>query len=150
MFDRRGIYQRFADCHEAESPVQLAKIIGIDHASVFRWRKGEKPIPWKWLQRIVDSRGVSWDWLIEGKGPKELPGYVIGSKEDFDWEGINERFLGLFPNKTQIEIATELNVSQATVSKWERSEEHVPWGKLKDAINTYNVTLNWLIEGSNK
>lgn len=147
MFDRAGIYERFAMCYDAASPVQLAKTIGINHASAFRWRSGAKPVPWKRLKQLVNEQNISWDWLIEGREPKHFPEPSNRRAADFDWPGINRRFLDIFPDKTQQQIAEELGVGQVSASKWKHAEMHVPWEKLKYATETYGVRWEWLIEG---
>lgn len=147
MFDRHGIYERFCESYDMDSPVALAKMLGIPHSSVSRWRACITPIPWKWLRRAVNDRELSWDWLLEGKGQKHHSSNVLSKSEDFDWYEINRRFLSLFPNKTQFEIAEELDVSQATVSRWDTVQEPVSWERLGNAVKERGVTWDWLIEG---
>ena len=148
MFDRQGIYQRFSDCHLARTPVQLAKKLGLRHASVFRWRSGEKPIPWKWLKTLVDDQGVTWDWLLEGKEPKYRNPIEKNTERSFDRHGINQRFLSLFPDHSNAKLGNELGVRDTTVFKWRHDMEQVAWERLKHAVDTKGVTWEWLLEGT--
>ena len=145
MFDWKSIYERFAECHGASTPVQLAKKLNIHHSSVFQWRSGTKPIPWHRMRSIVIRNHISWDWLLEGTNSIKHRGDSL--TDDFDWVGISRRFLSLFPDKRQTAIANQLGVAQETVSKWCRGEKHVPWERLKEATVTFNIRWDWLIDG---
>lgn len=52
------------------SMYQLAKDFGVKQPQVSAWNTGKEKIPWKWLEYAVDTHGVTWDWLLEGRGPK--------------------------------------------------------------------------------
>ncbi len=147
MFDRGGIYRRFLESHSTETPVQLAKKLGLSHSSVFRWRSGEMPIPWKWLRILVDEQDLCWDWLIEGKEPKHRRRAPRESGQPFDRHGINQRFLSLFPDLSNAKLGKEFGVRDTTIFKWRHGMEQVSWERLKYAVDTKGVTWEWLIEG---
>lgn len=147
MFDNQKIYQRFAECHSLETPVQLAKKLGLRHASVFRWRSGVKPIPWKWLKSLVDEQGLCWDWLLEGKEPKYCPRTKKAPGSPFDRHAINQRFLSLYPDVSQVKLGKILGINEKMVFKWRHDIAQVSWERLKDAVDTKDVAWEWLIEG---
>ncbi len=148
MFDRDGIYRRFAECHSAKNSVQLAKKLGLYPTSVFRWRAKKTQIPWKWLKSLVDEQGLSWDWLIEGKEPKHSQRTAKELGQPFDRHGINQRFLSLYLDCSNAKLGKELGVRDTTVFKWRHDMEQVAWERLKHVVDTKGVTWEWLLEGS--
>ncbi len=148
MFDRCGIYTRFMERHSTKTPIQLAKKLDLSHSSVFRWRSGEMPIPWKWLKALIDKQGLSWDWLIEGKEPKHSHRTAREPGQPFDRHGINQRFLSLYPECSNAKLGKELGVRDTTVFKWRHDMEQVAWERLKYVVDTKGVTWEWLIEGA--
>lgn len=148
MLDWPAIYVRFAQGYDENKPARLAKIVRVTKQSAHDWKKGKSHVPWRRMKTLVDNRGLSWDRLLEGREPKFANRTISKGLEDFDWNGINQRFLELFPNQSQEEIGRQLGVTQETVSKWYRGENHVPWDKLKYAHITFSVTWEYLIEGT--
>ena len=147
MLDRQGIYQRFNACYGTETPYELAKKLKLNHAIVYQWQKGERPIPWPKLKTLVNEQELSWDWLIEGREPKHCPRRKGKKSETFECQGINQRFLSLFPNMSQAEIGKELGINPGTVFKWRKDISQVPWERLKDAVDIKGAAWEWLIEG---
>ncbi len=145
MIDRLGIYQRFAKCYKSKSPYELAIKLGIKSPDVYQWKDGQRPIPWDKLKDLLDEQQLRWDWLIEGKGPKNYQRKSEKS-EPLDRHAINQRFLSLFPNMSHAKIGKELGVNPGTISKWRRDLE-VPWERLKYAVDNKGVTWEWLLEG---
>lgn len=147
MFDRQSIYERFASCHTAENPTDLAKILGLHFTTTYQWRSGKYQVPWSRLKQVVDEKKVTWDWLIEGVEPKKRPRTRHIIVIPLTRSEINSRFLSVFSGMTQVELGTLLGVSQVAVHKWESNKEQVPWKKLKYAVDNKSVTWEWLLEG---
>ena len=147
MFNRIGIYERFASCHSFERPTELAEILGVTRQIVNHWKSGFRPIPWHRLRTLVDEQGISWDWLIEGKRPKHHRHGKDTACRPFDRHAINHRFLSLFPDMSQAGLARELGVKQMSVYRWCHDKAQVPWERLKYAVDTKGATWEWLIEG---
>ena len=146
MFDRVGIYERFADCYSA-TYAELAVILGIARQTTHNWLVGRYPIPWIRLKTAIDEKGISWDWLINGKEPKYRQHRKNETPRPMERHAINQRFLSLFPDMSQAKIAKELGVNQTTVFKWRHDMSQIPWEHLKYAVDNRNVTWEWLIEG---
>ena len=147
MLDREGIYTRFADCHDAVRSAQLAKIYGVTRQTANSWKHGTNPIPWEYLKSLVDTQGLSWDWLIEGKEPKHCRRREDNASQPLDRHGINQRFLSLFSGISQGKLAKEFGINQTTVFKWEHDMSQVPWERLKYAVDNKGATWEWLLEG---
>ncbi len=67
--------------------------------------------------------------------------YLLNFKE------INERFLSLFDNLSRAELATLFAVSLTAISNWHTGRKKVPWDKLAYAVQSKNVTWDWLLDG---
>lgn len=147
MFDRQGIFVRFAEWYAAGTIAELARMVGVHHSTVFQWRSGKNPIPWIRLKIVADEYDVTWDWLIEGVEPKHRKHRKNGIQQPLDRHAINQRFISLFPGMSQAKIAEELGINQTTVFKWENDKSQVPWERLKFAVDNKGVTWDWLLEG---
>lgn len=155
MFDRKVVNKRFLECYSDMSWLDLAQYFSVHYSAVPQWNRAKRSVPWSKLNHLVSTRGVSWDWLLEGRGEKirgdfhrdggDVP-YVEG-RLAFDWNGINDRALSLFGDSRQEDIAKELGVSQSAVSSWKTYRKQVPWEKLKILVDDKHVTWDWLIEG---
>ena len=146
MFDRVEIYDRFAECYLA-TYAELAAILGIARQTAHNWKVGRYPLPWTRLKTLVDDQCLSWDWLLEGKGPKHRRRSKRQSHQPFDRHAINQRFLSLFSELSQAKLGKELGVNGTTVFKWRHAMEQVSWERLKDAVDVKGVTWEWIIEG---
>lgn len=145
MFDRKGIYKRFASCYEAETPLELAKTLTVKHPTVYQWRSGVRLVPWKRMKSLIDDQNICWDWLLEGKEPKHRGEQKKSSP--LSRKGINGRFLKLFQSMTQIQLAELFSVSQPVVACWYNNTLQVSWEKLKAAVDDKGMTWDWLLEG---
>lgn len=139
--------QRFAECHAAESAVQMAGILGLNRKTVYQWEAGARQVPWKRLKGLVDAQGICWDWLLEGKEPKTRTVHDVAKCHPFNRREINQRYLSLFPPLSQAELGKRIGVSQAMIPYWSNATLQVPWEKLKDAVSDKGATWEWLIEG---
>lgn len=148
MIDRLGVYQRFDECHGTKTPYELAMKLGRNHADVYHWKEGKRPIPWDKLKNLVDEQNLSWDWLVDGKEPKHRKRRKNEALQPLDRHAINQRFLALFPEMSQAKIGEELGgINPGTVYKWRHDIAQVPWERLKYAVDNKGVTWEWLIEG---
>ena len=147
MFDRREIYEHFASCYPVETPSALAEILELTRQIVNHWKSGVRPIPWHRLKTLVDEQGVSWDWLLEGKEPKYRHHAKKTEGQSFDRHAINQRFLSLYPNVSQVKLGKILGINEKMVFKWRHDIAQVSWERLKHAVDTKGVTWDWLIEG---
>lgn len=66
-FDRKGINDRFLSLYLNYSQERLGKELGINGTTVFKWRHYMSQVPWNRLKHAVDTKGVTWEWLIEGR-----------------------------------------------------------------------------------
>ena len=147
MFIRQEIFARFASCYPYEKLVDLAAAMETTPQVVDHWKTGRTPIPWGKLKNLVDDKGIRWDWLIEGSGPKLRKRREGEVAQPLDRHGINERFLSLFPGMSQAKIAAELGINQTAAFKWRHDVEQGPWERLKYAVDNKGVTWEWLLEG---
>jgi hypothetical protein len=147
MIDRLPINIRFFECYPTDTYYTLAKKLEVHHSLAYQWHAGLTPVPWHRLKDLVDEQGLSWDWIIDGKEPKYLGCRENEVEKPLNCRAINQRFLSLFPKMTHIQIGREIGVNPGTVSKWRRDISQVPWERLKDAVDTRDVTWEWLLEG---
>lgn len=147
MFDRIGIYQRFASCYGAQTPSELARILGVTQQSASQWFLGQRQVPWKRLKEAVDTQGLSWEWMLEGEDPKQSTRGKRKKGKDFDRHAINQRFLSLFPGLSNAKLGKRFGVSSTTVFRWHNDVCQVPWDKLKYTVDNLDVTWEWLLEG---
>jgi transcriptional regulator with XRE-family HTH domain len=64
------IAERYFSLYGNFSQKVLAESIGVSQPAINNWRKGRKKVPWDKLIRAVRDHNVTWDWLLEGRGPK--------------------------------------------------------------------------------
>lgn len=149
MIDKKAIGERFFLCYTGMLKVDIARMFNVSQPTVTEWEK-EGNVPWSKLKYLSDSQAVSWDWILEGTEPQESAKPAIipeSTSPTFDRAGINQRFLSLFKGMTQPEIAKHLNVTPGAVSGWNRNFSQVSWKRLMDAVETYGVRWDWLIDG---
>lgn len=65
-FDRHGINQRFLSLFPDYSNAKLGKELGVNGTTVFKWRHDMEQVAWERLKYAVDTKGVTWEWIIEG------------------------------------------------------------------------------------
>jgi hypothetical protein len=41
--------------------------IGVNPGTIFKWRRDVAQVPWERLKYAVDTKEVTWDWIIEGQ-----------------------------------------------------------------------------------
>ena len=57
--------------------------------------------------------------------------------------------LQLLSNMTQLELASKLNYSDKTISKWERGESSPDIGVLVEIADLFGVTLDYMVRDEN-
>ena len=65
-FDRHGINERFLSLFPDCSNAKLGKELGVRDTTVFKWRHDMEQVAWERLKHAVDTKGVTWEWLLEG------------------------------------------------------------------------------------
>ncbi len=65
-FDRHGINQRFLSLLPNCSNAKLGKELGVRDTTIFKWRHDMEQVAWERLKYAVDTKGVTWEWLLEG------------------------------------------------------------------------------------
>ena len=149
MLDKKAIGERFFSCYPGMSRAEVGEIYCDSREFVTHWAtKGT--IPWSRLKYLSDSKAISWDWLLEGIEPvssEKQPKTPRSKKPKFPRSAINRRFLTLFKDLNQTEIANKLDVSSATVSDWKHNKRRVGWDRLEDAVHAFGVRWDWLIDG---
>ncbi len=147
MIDTMGINRRFFACYNDKSRKDLEILFSVTHSTVSQWVLHTRQVPWAKLRYLVDEKHISWDWLIDGRGPKIRSDKRKSSTTHFNRKEISCRFLSLFANMSQSAIAKEIGVTQGAVSAWKLDRKPVPWEKLQYATQHKNVTWEWLLEG---
>ncbi len=66
-FDRQGINRRALSVFDGELQEEVARLLGVSQSAVSSWKNCRRQVPWEKLKMIVDAKGVSWNWLIEGE-----------------------------------------------------------------------------------
>ena len=148
MLDRINISRRFFQYYRPESLRSLGRMFGVRKSTAAQW--AIKGVPWDKLKYFSDSLAISWDWIIEGREPQASAkeARVPKSKNPrFAIAKINRRFLSLYPDMTQTEIAAALKAAVSTVNDWKRNRSAVPWHRLADAADTFGLRWDWLIDG---
>lgn len=69
-FEIKAVNVRFFSCFPEMNQREIAEHIKVRPPTVSQWQSGEKPVSWNKLRFLVDSQGVSWDWLLDGIEPK--------------------------------------------------------------------------------
>lgn len=149
MIDKQAISKRFFLCYHDKSRRELAKLLGVKKPTVTQWATDGR-VPWRRLNYLSGSQAVSWDWLIDGMEPKgSIKAAIVPSstKPEFDKNGINKRFLSLFANMTQTQIAKIFDITPAAVNEWDAGTHQVPWNRLDYAVHTFAVRWDWLLDG---
>lgn len=144
------INSRFLAFFPGKSQVQIAELYGISQPTVSEWVSGRAQVPWEKLKDLVDTQKVCWNWLLEGLEPKYRAAALDEPETErgvFDTPGINNRFLSLFPDFTQKELAEYFGITQPVVSKWKTFDKQVPWDKLKHVVDSQGISWDWLLEG---
>ncbi|MCC8108707.1 MAG: helix-turn-helix domain-containing protein, partial [Planctomycetes bacterium] len=150
MIDKIDVAKRFLDFHSNMTYIEIAKKYGVSLVTALNWGSWGTP-SWKALKYFCDCDGISWDWLLDGKGPMIHPAKT-GKKPrvkrpEFSTYRLNNRFLKLFQGMKYRDIAAELDVTSSVVSEWRHGKSQVPWKRLAHAVPQVNVRWAWLIAG---
>ncbi len=66
-FDWPAINQRFLSLFPDLSQKKLGILVEVSQVSVYRWHHSKSNVPWEKLKYAVDTQGVTWEWLLEGR-----------------------------------------------------------------------------------
>ena len=149
MFDKKAISQRFFSCYQGKSRRDMALLFDVSKDAVRDWIK-KWNVPWRKLKYLSDSQAVSGDWLLSGVGSKDSGKEIripSSTSPRFNHRKMTSRFLSLFPDMTQTEIATLLDVTTSTVNDWTRHKNKVGWERLAYAVEAFGVRWDWIIDG---
>ncbi len=88
---RREIAERFFTLFTVKNQTALAEYLEVTPSVVTEWKKGRSAVPWEKLTQAVEKYGITWDWLLLGRGEK----YAVNlnqkpAQEPFDKEGTND------------------------------------------------------------
>ena len=68
------IIRRIFELYDSPRKNKLAATLHLDKSMISKWTTDDpetKRHPtWDTLKKIVDEKGVTWDWLLEGREPK--------------------------------------------------------------------------------
>jgi hypothetical protein len=70
MLNWNEIADRFFSCHAGKNTAELLELFGTNKFSLSKWKSYDEKVPMKHLDKTVETEGVTWDWLLEGRGPK--------------------------------------------------------------------------------
>jgi transcriptional regulator with XRE-family HTH domain len=74
MLKWQEIIVRIYELYGVKTQISLAKCLGVTRSLVSRWHLEDpdaRRIPtWETMAKVVQDKGVTWDWLLEGREPK--------------------------------------------------------------------------------
>ncbi len=70
LLNFKEIGERFFSLYGDYSRDDLAALFGVGPSAISDWRNNRKKVPWDKLVFAVQTKGVTWDWLLEGREPK--------------------------------------------------------------------------------
>lgn len=74
LFNWKEITDRIFEAYDNPKPIELGRMLGIDRATVSKWTSEDKKTrrhpALEHLGKVVAEKNVTWDWLLEGRGPK--------------------------------------------------------------------------------
>ena len=84
----RAVLDRVKEAEGARFDVEVAEPLGVTRGRLEQW-KVRGTFPWREIQAYADRRGLSLEWLIHGRGPREVGlmvaeesgGYMPGGQE---------------------------------------------------------------------
>ena len=74
MLNWNEIVERIFEAYDSPPKSKLADMLQLDRSIISKWTTDDTEVKrhptWGMLQKIVDEKGVTWDWLLEGREPK--------------------------------------------------------------------------------
>lgn len=74
MLNWQEIISRIYELYDVKTQSSLAEALGVTRGLVSRWHmkdESKRRIPtWETVAKIVADKNITWDWLLEGRGPK--------------------------------------------------------------------------------
>ena len=120
------MYHRIRDLREDKdlNQEQLAKLLNVSQTTYSRYESGKLDIPTQSMIKLADFYSTSVDYLLNLTDHQKL-------REDNDL--------------TQHQIATLLNISQSTYSRYENGELDIPIQMLIKLANYYDTSIDYLV-----
>lgn len=134
------VLKRLHEAFDVSSDAQLARKLQISPGTVSSWR-ARGSIPYESAVEIAEKDGVSLDWLLLGRGPKEGP---IKTFPGFAKE-IGARFTALRDAESVADFANRLGVRMSWVEAYERGEALPDADYLARIGRTTGADLNSLL-----
>ena len=66
--NNKEIAKRYFSLFAVKNQTKLADALGITPSAVSDWKNGRRAVPWEKLTQVVEEMGVTWDWLLAGRG----------------------------------------------------------------------------------
>ena len=87
MLNWNEIISRIFEIYDCPVKYRLAEMLGVNKSVVSQWTTTNQKLwrkpTWEVLVKVVNDKGVTWDWLLEGREPKfREPTISSGSDED--------------------------------------------------------------------
>ena len=64
-----------------------------------------------------------------------------------DKKQVYERFADCYSASKPADLVKALNLKSSTISNWKTGKKRIPWTRLKNAVDEFNVNWDWLLEG---
>lgn len=65
------IVVRLFELYDVKTQTALGEKMGVKQTLISRWIKDASRAPtWETIRKVVADKNVTWDWLLEGRGPK--------------------------------------------------------------------------------
>lgn len=68
------IAERYFSLFAVKNQTELADLLGITPSAVSDWKNGRRAVPWEKLAQVIEETGVTWDWLLAGRGEPPVHG----------------------------------------------------------------------------
>ena len=74
MLKWNEVTQRIFEIYDRPAKYRLAEMLGVNKSVVSQWTTSNQRLlrkpTWDVLTKVIDDKGVTWDWLLEGREPK--------------------------------------------------------------------------------
>lgn len=92
--DNKEIAKRFLSLFCDKNHIQIAKELGAQRTAISEWISGRRQVPWKYLERVVSEKKVSWDWLLNEQ-VKSTPAAIAAGEQLESGERLKRFFAAL-------------------------------------------------------
>lgn len=70
MFDLNEFLVRLFSVYDVRTQTELGKCLGVSQDLISNWKRGKALPTLEMLAKVVEDKGLTWDWLLEGREPK--------------------------------------------------------------------------------